>query len=214
MKKLAFVLALTLAMASFAGCAGAASSAPASSAPASSAPASSEPVLPEQPAESLPEGEDMPMEGVLLDVEKVADASIQLEGTLEEIMDSVLAGFGEDELPPLMPADLNGGSKYTPITADTAEYQVGVAADRFKEGIAADAAMSAIAHSVCLVRADSAEDAAQLAADIEAGANPRKWICVGAEGVVVDYAGDVVILIMTNADLATRLHANFAALAQ
>ena len=53
-----------------------------------------------------------------------------------------------------------------------------------------------------------------LAADIEANADPRKWICVEAESKIVDYSGDVVILIMTGADSAEAIHAAFTALAE
>ena len=82
------------------------------------------------------------------------------------------------------------------------------------ETIAADAAMTSVPFSVCLVRANSAEEAEQLAADIEANADPRKWICVEAESKIVDYSGDVVILIMTGADSAEAIHAAFTALAE
>jgi len=48
---------------------------------------------------------------------------------------------------------------------------------------------------------------------VEANADPRKWVCVEAEKKIVRQSGDVVILIMTSADLADRLDANFQALA-
>ena len=114
----------------------------------------------------------------------------------------------------LMPADLNGGEKYTALTEENSEYNLGVTNDRYAEGIAADAAMTSVPFSVCLVRANSAEEAEQLAADIEANADPRKWICVEAESKIVDYSGDVVILIMTGADSAEAIHAAFTALAE
>ena len=193
MKKLALTLALALAVAAFAGCTSAPSSAP-SSAPGSSTPAS-------EPA-SEPVSE--PASG---DVDLAASS-------LEQIMDAVLASASQDELPDLLPADANGGSKYTPLTEENSEYNLGVARDRYVEGIAADAAMSAIPHSVCLVRAASAEEAEALAADIEANANPRKWVCVEAEKKIVEQSGDVVILIMTSSDLADQLAAGFNALAQ
>jgi len=124
-------------------------------------------------------------------------------------MDKVFEGIPEDEMPMLMPADMNEGSKYMPLTVDNSEYNVGVPRDAYKEGIAAESAISAIAHSVCLLRADSAE----AAKDVEANADPRKWVCVEAEKKIVRQSGDVVILIMTSADLADRLDANFQALA-
>ena len=55
------------------------------------------------------------------------------------------------------------------------------------------------------------QEAEQLAANIEANADPRKWICVEAESKIVDFSGDTVILIMTSADLAEQLHSGFTA---
>lgn len=187
MKKLALTLALIMAAAAFAGC----SSAPSSSA-SSSAPSSSPASEPTSEPASAPAGEAEP-------------------GSLEALMDQVLAAVPSDQLPMLTPADMNGGSKYAPITEDTSEYNLGVTRDRYADGIAADAAISAVPFSVCLVQANSAEEAEQLAADIEAGADPRKWICVEAESKIVEYSGDKVILIMASADLAEQLQGGFAA---
>ena len=129
-------------------------------------------------------------------------------------MDQVLAAGDAEQIPMLMPADLNGGAKYTPLTEENSEYNLGVTRDRYADGIAAEAAMTSVPFSVCLVKANSAEEAEQLAADIEANADPRKWICVEAESKIVDYSGDVVILIMTGADSAEAIHAAFTALAE
>ena len=67
--------------------------------------------------------------------------------------------------------------------------------------------------AICIISAEcrSAQEAEQLAADIEANADPRKWICVEAESKIVDFSGDTVILIMTSADLAEQLHSGFTA---
>ncbi len=132
-------------------------------------------------------------------------ASANLEGTLEEIMEKLYEGIPEDQLPMLA---------NTPLTEETAEYAVGVTADNFKEGLASDAMISAVAHSVCLLRAESAEAAEELAKQVEEKANPHKWVCVEAEKKIVDRIGDVVVLIMTSAENADKIDANFKALAQ
>ena len=177
-------LALTLALIMAVAAFAGCSSAPSSSAP-SSAPSSSAPA-------SEPAGEAEP-------------------GSLEALMDQVLAAGDAEQIPMLMPADLNGGAKYTPLTEENSEYNLGVTRDRYADGIAAEAAMTSVPFSVCLVKANSAEEAEQLAADIEANADPRKWICVEAESKIVDFSGDTVILIMASADLAEQLHSGFTA---
>lgn len=192
MKKLALTLALIMAVAAFAGCSSAPSSSAPSSAPSSSAPASEPASEPSSEPASEPASEAEP-------------------GSLEALMDQVLAAGDAEQIPMLMPADLNGGAKYTPLTGENSEYNLGVTRDRYADGIAAEAAMTSVPFSVCLVKANSAEEAEQLAADIEANADPRKWICVEAESKIVDFSGDTVILIMTSADLAEQLHSGFTA---
>lgn len=132
-------------------------------------------------------------------------ANANLEGTLEEIMEKLYEGIPEDQLPMLA---------NNPITADNAEYMVGVTADNFKEGLSSEAMITAVAHSVCLLRAESAEAAEELAKQVEEKADPRKWICVEAEEKIVDRIGDVVVLIMTSAENAEIIDANFKALAE
>lgn len=194
MKKFALTLTAILAAAALAGCTSAPSSSSApSSVPSSSAPSSA-------PASQAASGSTA--------------AGVTMASSLTEIMDAVLAGAPADQLPMLLPADLNGGEKYAPLTEENSEYNLGVARDRYADGIDAEAAMSSVPFSVCLVQANSADEAEQLAADIEANANPRKWVCVEAESKIVDRSGDKVILIMASTDLANQLHAAFTALAQ
>ena len=76
--------------------------------------------------------------------------------------------------------------------------------------------MSSQPHSVVLVRLNDAKDAADAVAQIKEKVNPRKWICVEASNVVVKSKGDLVILIMSDAEgvpteqhLAPVLEANF-----
>lgn len=128
-------------------------------------------------------------------------------GDLTVLMDALFDGIAENEMPMLMPQE--DGSKYAPLTEENSEYNVGVARSAYKEGICAEAAMSAQAHSICLLKANSADDAAQLAKDVAAGANPRKWVCVEAERTIVAYSGDTVLLAMSFDSLAQTALDNF-----
>lgn len=128
---------------------------------------------------------------------------------LTTVMDALFNGIAEDQMPMLMPQE--DGSKYAPLTEENSEYNTGVAMSAYKEGLCAEAAMSAQAHSICLLKANSAEEAAKLAEDVAANANPRKWICVEAERTVVAYSGDTVLLAMSFNDLAQTVLDNFKA---
>lgn len=137
-------------------------------------------------------------------------AAAGLPQNLEEIMDSVLGGFGEGELPELTPADMLDGHKYQPLNADNGEAYVGTTA--FIDGIAADAAINVVPFSVCLLRAENAEKAAALATEVEQKADPRKWICAEAETKMVAAVDDVVLLVMSEKVTAEKIVANFKAL--
>lgn len=125
-----------------------------------------------------------------------------LEGTLEEIMNKVYEGVPQDQLPAVSNA---------PITAEMSEAFLGkgVTSDRYKEAQTGDAMINAVAHSVCLVRANSIDDVEALKADIQANADPAKWICTVADKVIVDNIGDVVILIMSDEATAKSVHESF-----
>lgn len=83
---------------------------------------------------------------------------------LTTVMDALFNGIAEDQMPMLMPQE--DGSKYAPLTEENSEYNTGVAMSAYKEGLCAEAAMSAQAHSICLLKANSADEAAQLAEDV------------------------------------------------
>lgn len=132
-----------------------------------------------------------------------SSAGGNIPGSLEEIMEKLYEGIDENNMP--MVAN-------TELTAENAESFVGVPASDFKEGLASDAMINAVAHSVCLLRAEDAAAAEELAKAVDEKADPRKWICVEAEKKVVEQRGDLVLLVMSGSDLADQIVANFQAL--
>ena len=127
-----------------------------------------------------------------------------IEGTLEEIMTKVYVGIPEDKLPMML---MN-----MELTSEDIEYYVGTADIDFKEALVSESGVGSIAHSVVLVRLNNARNAEDAVTKIKENADPRKWICVEASNVVVKSKGDLVILIMSNEDLAPKLDANFEGL--
>lgn len=75
--------------------------------------------------------------------------------------------------------------------------------------VTADGLIGSIAHSVVLIRVAAGTDAAAVAKDVEANADPRKWICVEAEKTIVKSKGDLVLLVMSKAETADAIAANF-----
>lgn len=120
--------------------------------------------------------------------------------TPTEIVAKMYEGFGEDELPML-------GDKE--LVAEELEYNLGLTELDFVEGTVSEPMIGSIAHSVVVVRVKEGVDVAQTVADIKAKVNPRKWVCVEAETVLVESKGDIIVLVMSNNDTATRMMENF-----
>ena len=76
------------------------------------------------------------------------------------------------------------------------------------EALVSEAMMSAVAHSVVLLRVTDGS-AASLAEDIRTNANPAKWICVNAEKTIVSQHGNTILLVMSTEDAANAIAANF-----
>ncbi len=126
-----------------------------------------------------------------------------VEGTLTEIMTKVYAGT-ENDMPNLMQTEVNDENK---------AYYFGTDDIEFKEALASEPMINAIAHSVVLVRLNEGQDAEEVKKTIKENVNPAKWVCVQVEeqNVHVESKGDLVILIMDN-NKPDKLLENFKAL--
>lgn len=123
-----------------------------------------------------------------------------LTQTPSEILEKMYEGFGEDELPVLANKEL---------IDEELEYNLGLTELDYKEGMISEPMMGSIAHSVVVIRLNENADVEKVVEDIKANVNPRKWVCVEAEKVIVESKGDVVVLIMSNNDTATKMIENF-----
>lgn len=118
--------------------------------------------------------------------------------TLAEIMDAILDGV--ENLPE---------SESIELTGEKWETHAFITPSEGMEGRASDALMSPVAHSVVLVRVPEGGDAQKAASEIEANANPNKWICVSAEKTVVRQHGNTILLVMSYEKLADSIVNNF-----
>ncbi len=122
-----------------------------------------------------------------------------IELSMNEVVDKLYVGL-EDNMPMV-------GS--TEITKDNMKSYIGIDNLDIKEGVASEALIGSIAHSVVVLRVNDKVDVEKAKNDIKENANPRKWVCVEAEKVIVKSKGDVIILIMSNNELAPKIESNF-----
>lgn len=73
--------------------------------------------------------------------------------------------------------------------------------------------ISSIPYSLCLIRVEEGADIEEIRQRIFDSANPRKWICVEAEKVVVNHSGDVILLLMANKDIEETIYDAFVQVA-
>ena len=125
----------------------------------------------------------------------------QVEGTLEEIMTEIYIDIPEDERPMML--------TNTELTKDNIENYLGTKDIEYKEALASESAIGSIAHSVVLVRMKDGADIESAKKKIKESVNPRKWICVEAEEVVVKNKGNLIILIMSSSDYTKKIENSF-----
>jgi len=95
------------------------------------------------------------------------------------------------------------------LTKENAAQYLGTDKINFKEGIVSEAKINTLAHSIVILRAEKTSDVEDIKKEIKANANPKKWICVEAESVIVENKQDVIILIMSNETHASMIQNNF-----
>lgn len=125
----------------------------------------------------------------------------QVEGTLEEIMTKVYADVPEDERPMML--------TNTEVTEENVENYLGTKDIEYEEALASESAVGSIAHSVVLVRMKDGANIEEAKKKIEENANPRKWICVEADDVVVKNKGNLIILIMSSSNYTQKIENSF-----
>ena len=132
-----------------------------------------------------------------------------VEGTLEEIMTKIYADIPEDQRPM--------GLTNTEVNEETVETFLGIGSKdiKFKEALASESMVGAIAHSVVLVRTEDGADVEKVKEQISKTVDPRKWVCVGVEkeDVIIKNKGNlIIVVIVENEETRTKLEAGFDSL--
>lgn len=123
-----------------------------------------------------------------------------VEGTLEEIMTKIYKDIPKEE----RPMELAN----TVVTEETVEYFLGTKDIEYEEALASEPMVSSIAHSVVLVRTKKNANVEEIKRKIQENVNPRKWMCVEADEVIVKSKGNLIILIMVQGN-REKLETNF-----
>lgn len=192
MKKItALLLVLALAVSVFAGC-GAGTNEPTT--PATDAPTVPVTDAPTEAETQAPTETAVPTEG-----ETVAPTEPRLSG-LASLIEQIYAE---------KPVELMVGTRDLDLT-DTSEdglmtlkYNTGLeSTEGIVEAAVSEAMIGAQAYSLVLVRVADPANAKTVAEQMKVGIDPRKWICVEADDMMVSGSGDLVMLIMVSSVFA------------
>ncbi len=72
--------------------------------------------------------------------------------------------------------------------------------------------IGSIAHQVAIVRVSEGTDVATLASEMETNLDPRKWVCAEAEKTAVLTKGNIILVVMSTADVVDAAIQNFVKL--
>lgn len=135
---------------------------------------------------------------------------VQLEGSCHNILSQLYAT-----------ADVDDSVRETlesyvamEIPDENREYLLGTTEVEFTDSVASVPMVNVDPFQCVLLRVkdpDKVDEAKQLLAD---NANPRKWVCVEAESVMIENVGDVILYIMAEQKTAEAVRNAFLALQQ
>lgn len=128
--------------------------------------------------------------------EETTAPAVKVEGTVEELLDKVVAE---------QPVEFAAGTMTIDLT-DTSEEGLWViknntgldSASVLTEAAVYEPMIGSIAFSMVMVRVAPGEDTKAVAEAMKSGINPRKWVCVEADDLLVTGYGDVAMLIMVD----------------
>ena len=128
--------------------------------------------------------------------EETTTPAASVEGTMEELLNKVIEQRPVEFMGGVFPIDLTDTSEdglwalksYTGLED----------ASQLTEAAAYEPMMGSLAFSMVMVRTAPGADAKAVAESMKAGVDPRKWICVEADDMLVAGCGDVVMLIMVS----------------
>lgn len=98
--------------------------------------------------------------------------------------------------------------------ADKVKVATGLdSAEDIEYAVVSEPMMSSQPYSLVLVKVKKGANADNVAKTMKENINTRKWICVSAEKVYATTSGDIVCLVMSNADTAKAVYDSFKTIA-
>lgn len=126
---------------------------------------------------------------------------------LTALVDQIYSGVSI-EMPMLMTQELDM------TDVETVKYFTGLEnIENIEYVVASEPMMTSQAYSLMLVKVKDGVDANVIAKEMNENVDVRKWICVTAERVYSAASGDVVCLVMSNADTAKTVFESFKTIA-
>ena len=119
-----------------------------------------------------------------------------VEGTMEELLNKVIEQRPVEFMGGVIPIDLTDTSEEGLWAVKS--YTGLDDASQLTEAAAYEPMIGSLAFSMVMVRTADGEDAKAVAESMKSGVDPRKWICVEADDLLVAGCGDVVMLIMVS----------------
>ena len=136
-----------------------------------------------------------------------SNLTVNSAADLTALVDEIYAGVSI-EMPSLMTQELD----MTEVEA--VKYNTGLEnIDNIEYVVASEPMMTSQAYSLMLVKVKDGVDANSIAKTMNENVDERKWICVTAEKIYSVASGDVVCLVMSNADTAKTVFESFKTIA-
>ena len=135
-------------------------------------------------------------------------SDVKLEGSVSDILGQV---YENAELDPGLVEAMQYFDQGE-ITPELAETVLGTDDVEFTEGVYSMPMMSAQAYQCVLLRLPEGADVEEAKQTLLDNADPRKWVCVEAESVIVENVGDVGLFLMSDSATGEAIKTSFLAL--
>lgn len=116
------------------------------------------------------------------------------DAELSGLVDSIYAEYEVPIMTVVTAVDVNDSTWIKPYTGLDDGSQLDAA-------VVSESAIGSQAYNLVLARVADGVDAAQVADQMAAGIDPRKWVCVTADDIMVGAAGNIAMLVMVDSQL-------------